>query len=204
MVFRSSLCYSPNRQHTSQQNERNCQHADSRLDSESRNSNYSSGQPTEQNYSSPSADRSLLESSEQPRKGGVPVQFGPKHSPVPGPHSPKISSPQLSAQEVVAPALSPRREVLDNPIRGQVQAPVTSASTATDSLGVHGPRITSLPPGVTSGVAGPVVLNDGVPMIQKHGEVEGEVRASMNPPIKPSLGKGLLPYNITPPRPLVI
>ncbi|XP_011494922.1 PREDICTED: LIM domain-containing protein jub isoform X2 [Ceratosolen solmsi marchali] len=196
-LSRNTHCYSPNC--ISQQNERNCQHTDPRLDSESRNSNYSSNQPTEPNYSSPSGDRNLLESNEQPRKPAS-IQFTPKHSPVAGPHSPKICPPPIPSQDVSV--ISPRRETLDNPIRGQVQAPVTSASTASDSLGIHGPRITSLPPGVTSGVAGPVILSDGVPMIQKHEELETEMRTLINPPIKPSLGKGLLPYNITPPRPL--
>lgn len=92
-------------------------------------------------------------------------------------------------------------------MRGQVQAAVTSAVTtggaeAPSASGIQGPRITSLPPGVTSGVAGPVVLNDGVPMLQKYVELDSDLR--VNAPIKPTHGKGLLPYNVTPPRPSVI
>ena len=88
-------------------------------------------------------------------------------------------------------------------MRGQVQPAVTSASTGNEALTVHGPRITSLPPGVTSGVAGPVTLSDGVPLLQKPVELEPENRPT-NPPIKPTIGKGLLPYNVTPPRPSVL
>lgn len=99
---------------------------------------------------------------------------------------------------------SPRREVV-NSMRGLVQAAVSSAATAggTQDLGVRGPRITSLPPGVTSGVAGPVVLNDGVPVLQKRIELDSDSKPMITPPIKPAIGKGLLPYNVTPPRPSV-
>ncbi|XP_011298030.1 LIM domain-containing protein jub [Fopius arisanus] len=85
-----------------------------------------------------------------------------------------------------------------SPVRGQVQAAVTSAATiCSDDLSRNAPRITSLPPGVTSGVAGPVFLNAGVPVLQKPIEIEEKRTASP----KPVAGKGLLPYNVTPPRP---
>lgn len=85
-----------------------------------------------------------------------------------------------------------------SPVRGQVQAAVTSAATiSSDDFSSNAPRITSLPPGVTSGVAGPVFLNAGVPVLQK--SIEFEERRTASP--KPVAGKGLLPYNVTPPRP---
>ncbi|XP_044005588.1 LIM domain-containing protein jub [Aphidius gifuensis] len=96
-----------------------------------------------------------------------------------------------------------------NSVRGQVQTAVSSASTISpDDLTSNAPRITSLPPGVTSGVAGPVVLaKPGVPLLQKnididdkHIDDDNKIRTS-SPGGKTVTGKGLLPYNVTPPRP---
>ncbi|KAK0094703.1 hypothetical protein PV326_010241 [Microctonus aethiopoides] len=89
-----------------------------------------------------------------------------------------------------------------SPVRGQVQAAVTSASTiVADDLTCNAPRITSLPPGVTSGVAGPVFLNAGVPVLQKPIELNDSIKNTVSPPAKSIQSKGLLPYNVTPPRP---
>lgn len=88
-----------------------------------------------------------------------------------------------------------------SPLRGQVQAAVSSAATISgDDLSCSVPRITSLPPGVTSGVAGPVFLNAGVPVLQKALPLElADPKPATGP--KAIAAKGLLPYNVTPPRP---
>ncbi|XP_034943394.1 LIM domain-containing protein jub [Chelonus insularis] len=91
-----------------------------------------------------------------------------------------------------------------SPVRGQVQAAVSSAAMTGDdqSLSLTTPKITSLPPGVTSGVAGPVYLNAGVPVLQKPQlELNDDIKRTVSPTAKPIAGKGLLPYNVTPPRP---
>ncbi|XP_008202623.1 LIM domain-containing protein jub isoform X2 [Nasonia vitripennis] len=210
-LSRNAHCYSPSR--ISQQNDRNCQpqHSENHPEPEPRVSNhYASVHPNERSYSSsPSGERNLSHDSantEQIRKAPAP-QYASNYPQPAAPQSPKISYPQTAqisnSQEAVL--YSPKREAnSENPMRGQVQPAVTSAATSggpevPSTSGIQGPRITSLPPGVTSGVAGPVVLNDGVPMLQKHVELDSEPR--VNPPIKPTLGKGLLPYNVTPPRP---
>lgn len=121
-----------------------------------------------------------------------------------------VSSPKTSPTHHVLVASGLESTVssgapLENPLRGQVHAAVTSAATASgNDLGIHRPRITSLPPGVTSGVAGPVFLNAGVPILQRSTEPEVEYTSDLSPPIKSVSGKGLLPYNVTPPKPSVI
>lgn len=118
-----------------------------------------------------------------------------------------VSSPKTSPTHHVLVASGLESTVssgapLENPLRGQVHAAVTSAATASgNDLGIHRPRITSLPPGVTSGVAGPVFLNAGVPILQRSTEPEVEYTSDLSPPIKSVSGKGLLPYNVTPPKP---
>ncbi|XP_014236250.1 LIM domain-containing protein jub isoform X1 [Trichogramma pretiosum] len=86
----------------------------------------------------------------------------------------RVSYPRIASQEVVS--------------RVQ-QTPRTSDDTLS-----YGPRITSLPPGVTSGIAGPVTMSDGVPQIKKHFDLDS---TPSNPPAKPIMGKGLLPFNVT-------
>lgn len=98
---------------------------------------------------------------------------------------------------------------IGSPVRGQVQAAVSSALTISpDDLSSNAPRITSLPPGVTSGVAGPVILTKpGVPLLQKNFDIDDKGNDDNNkirtasPGSKTVTGKGLLPYNVTPPRP---
>lgn len=115
-----------------------------------------------------------------------------------------VSSPKTSPTHPILVASSAGAS-MEKPLRGQVHAPVTSAATASgNDFEIHRPRITSLPPGVTSGVAGPVFLNAGVPVIQRSTELEVEYSENISPPIKSLSGKGLLPYNVTPPRPSVI
>ncbi|XP_043467272.1 Wilms tumor protein 1-interacting protein homolog [Leptopilina heterotoma] len=111
------------------------------------------------------------------------------------------SSPKTSPTHPILVASS-AGAAMEKPLRGQVHAPVTSAATASgNDFEIHRPRITSLPPGVTSGVAGPVFLNAGVPVIQRSTELDVEYSDNISPPIKSLSGKGLLPYNVTPPRP---
>ncbi|XP_014212748.1 LIM domain-containing protein jub isoform X2 [Copidosoma floridanum] len=89
--------------------------------------------------------------------------------------------------------ISPKRD-REHPLRGQVQPAVSS--TISDP---------SLPPGVTSGVAGPVVLGDtgGLLPVSMHRKIETSMDSRMNVamPAKPTIGKSLLPVNVTPPRP---
>lgn len=92
--------------------------------------------------------------------------------------------------------------------QGQVQAPVTSAATIVADE-IRGPRITSLPPGVTSGVAGPVYLSAGVPNLQRSKEPKpvphlAESTRHVSPPAKMNVGKSLLPFSIVPPKQTVI
>ena len=154
----------------------------------------------------------VMEGSESPVTRNSPL-FSPNRGDAPRqnmPHnggarnSPKTSpTNQISTETGLVSTIS-SAVPMGNPLRGQVHAPVTSAATSSgEELGIHGPRITSLPPGVTSGVAGPVFLNAGVPMLQRATVPEPELRSSVSPPIKPVPGKGLLPYNVTPPRPSV-
>ena len=137
-----------------------------------------------------------------PTRGDAPRQNmphngGARSSPKPSPTHPIL--PEMGLVSSISSAAP-----MGNPLRGQVHAPVMSAATASgDELGIHGPRITSLPPGVTSGVAGPVFLNAGVPVLQKAMEPKPELQSSVSPAMKHVPGKGLLPYNVTPPRPSV-
>ncbi|KAJ8687287.1 hypothetical protein QAD02_023081 [Eretmocerus hayati] len=179
-INRNAHNYSPNR--SNQQSEGNGPPVKTQSDSEPRHpSHYVSN---ESSYSSSSANERIshLEASEQSRK--MP-QYAMSYS---SQANSKISLPLTSH--------STSQEVgLTSPRQGQVQPAVSSADCS------PGPRITSLPPGVTSGVAGPVVLSDGVPVLKRQVQLEPESRIPINPPIKPAPGKGLLPYNVTPPRP---
>ncbi|XP_008544681.1 Wilms tumor protein 1-interacting protein homolog [Microplitis demolitor] len=142
------------------------------------------------------------------------VSSGPglKHpsSPVHPPPSPK--GLQASHQPVSLPPSAPvtsrpAAHYPPSPVRGQVQPPVTSATVPIDDLASAVPRITSLPPGVTSGVAGPVFLNAGVPVLQKPPAelntpaIDKRPVPSPSPTTKTIQGKGLLPYSVTPARP---
>ena len=57
----------------------------------------------------------------------------------------------------------------------------------------------NLPPGVTRGTAGPATLSSDV-IQQKNIEQESNAMQPVEPRIKSSTGKTLLPFNITPPR----
>lgn len=131
------------------------------------------------------------------------LRASPKASPTTHPQI--HSSEPLTQNSVGQSRFNSQTEVVPpSPVRGQVQPAVTSASQPVkDETALHRPRITSLPPGVTSGVAGPVYLSGGVPQLQKTTDVRPETPKSITPPIKPAPGKGLLPYNVTPPRPSV-
>ncbi|KAL6263370.1 hypothetical protein P5V15_006161 [Pogonomyrmex californicus] len=212
---RNSPCYSPNR--AMPQNDRNYHHQENRPDFPARNSPvYSSNRSTEhlrlgtlqqndRNYISDVSDlsssrnSSLYSSNRSDSARAIiannnAVKESPKTSPTHG------QMPDIASQNIIN---SPRHGMppstnnsIASPIRGQVQAPVNSASTTTSEIDAHaGPRITSLPPGVTSGVAGPVLLNAGVPVLQRP-DSEAEEKKSVSPPIKPAPGKGLLPYNV--------
>ncbi|XP_046414445.1 LIM domain-containing protein jub [Neodiprion fabricii] len=131
-----------------------------------------------------------------------------RSSPKASPTHPQIS-PMEPASQMMSNALGNARFALPpesiplSPVRGQVQPAVTSASqSVNDDTAIHKPRIMSLPPGVTSGVAGPVYLSGGVPQLQKGADTRPETPMSVTPPIKLAPGKGLLPYSVTPPRPL--
>ncbi|XP_076762346.1 LIM domain-containing protein jub isoform X2 [Xylocopa sonorina] len=220
---RNSPCYSPSR--VLPLSERNYHHQESRPEFPARNSPiYCSNRSSEHlRLSNLQNDRSFIQDAPDLSETSKP---SPIYSPSRGDSSrivannnivrgsPKTSpthnqvSPDIVAQNVIN---SPSRHVspasanhtIGSPLRGQVQTPVTTGmhtAAETDS-NIHGPRITSLPPGVTSGVAGPVFLNAGVPVLQRPTEHEPEERKSVSPPIKPTSGKGLLPYNVIPPRP---
>ncbi|CAG5101598.1 Similar to jub: LIM domain-containing protein jub (Drosophila melanogaster) [Cotesia congregata] len=130
-------------------------------------------------------------------------------SPVHPPPSPK-GHPALQQPVSLPPSAPvtsrPAAQYPPSPVRGQVQPPVNSATVPVDDLAPV-PRITSLPPGVTSGVAGPVFLNAGVPVLQKPpAELNAPVIdkrpvPSPSPTTKTIQGKGLLPYSVTPARP---
>jgi len=210
---RNSPCYSPNR--TISQSERNYHHQENRSDFPARNSPvYSSNRSTEhlrlgtlqndRNYIPDVSDPAVIRSSPlySPNRSDsiraiIANNNVARDSPKTSPTHAQIQSDIVSQNIANSPrhGLPSSSSFTGSPIRGQVQAPVTSASTATNEIDINtGPRITSLPPGVTSGVAGPVLLNAGVPILQKSSDPEREGRKSISPPIKP--GKGLLPYNV--------
>ncbi|XP_003400024.2 LIM domain-containing protein jub [Bombus terrestris] len=219
---RNSPCYSPSRMLPP--NERNYHHQETRSEFPVRNSPiYSSNRSSEHlRLSNLQNDRSFVQDSTDPSDTS-------KQSPMYSPSrsdssrtvannnstrgSPKVSPThnQVSSDTVAQNVINSPRHVspssanntIGSPLRGQVQTPVTTGAPniAESDSNVHGPRITSLPPGVTSGVAGPVFLNAGVPVLQRPPEPELEERKSVSPPIKPTSGKGLLPYNVIPPRP---
>ncbi|XP_077271334.1 LIM domain-containing protein jub [Temnothorax americanus] len=209
---RNPPCYSPNR--AMPQNDRNYHHQEN---FPARNSPvYSSNRSTEhlrlgtlqqsdRNYMSdvsdlPSTRNSSLYSPSRsdPARAIIAnnnaVRESPKTSPTHGPMPLDIASQNIINSPRRGLSLSSTNS-MGSPIRGQVQAPVNSASTSEIDTNA-GPRITSLPPGVTSGVAGPVLLNAGVPVLQRSSDPEAEERKSVSPPIKPAPGKGLLPYNV--------
>ncbi|XP_014473726.1 PREDICTED: LIM domain-containing protein jub isoform X2 [Dinoponera quadriceps] len=217
---RNSPCYSPNR--GMPQNERNY-HQENRADFPTRNSPvYSSNrsaehlrlgiQQNDRNYvpdvSDPPATRSsplYSPSRSDPTRAIIGNNNTTRGSPKTSPTHSQITSDINSQSIINSPRhgpLSLSNNTIGSPVRGQVQAPVTSAATTTSEADTNiGPRITSLPPGVTSGVAGPVFLNAGVPVLQRPSDPEAEEIKSVSPPIKPASGKGLLPYNVIPPRP---
>ncbi|XP_024888192.1 LIM domain-containing protein jub [Temnothorax curvispinosus] len=209
---RNPPCYSPNR--AMPQNDRNYHHQEN---FPARNSPvYSSNRSTEhlrlgtlqqsdRNYMSDVSDlpstrnTSLYSPSRSDPVRAIiannnAVRESPKTSPTHGPMPLDIASQNIINSPRRGLSLSSTNS-MGSPIRGQVQAPVNSASTSEIDLNA-GPRITSLPPGVTSGVAGPVLLNAGVPVLQRSSDPEAEERKSVSPPIKPAPGKGLLPYNV--------
>ncbi|XP_033333488.1 LIM domain-containing protein jub isoform X1 [Megalopta genalis] len=219
---RNSPCYSPPK--VLPPLERSYYHQEPRSEFPARNSPiYSSNRSTEHlRLSNLQNDRNFIQDVPDPSDTKSPVyttnraeasriiannhiaRGSPKVSPT---HN-QVSSDTVTHNMINSPrhvSSSSANNVMGSPLRGQVQAPVTSATTTTTEpdLNVHGPRITSLPPGVTSGVAGPVFLNAGVPVLQRPSEPELEERKSVSPPIKPTAGKGLLPYNVIPPRPSV-
>ncbi|CAL7950450.1 unnamed protein product [Xylocopa violacea] len=220
---RNSPCYSPSR--VLPPTERNYHHQESRPEFPARNSPiYSSNRSSEHlRLSNLQNDRSFIQDAPEPSETSKPspiyspsrgdssrivasnniVRGSPKTSPT---HN-QVSSDTVAQNVINSPSrhVSPAstNHTIGSPLRGQVQTPVTTGmhTTAESDSNVHGPRITSLPPGVTSGVAGPVFLNAGVPVLQRPSEHEPEERKSVSPPMKPTSGKGLLPYNVIPPRP---
>ncbi|CAL1685744.1 unnamed protein product [Lasius platythorax] len=210
-------CYSPNR--TMPQNERNYHHQENRPDFPARNSPvYSSNRSTEhlrlgtlqqndRNYVSDVSDLPATKSSplyspnrSDPTRAIIANNNAIRESPKTSPTHGQMSSDITSQSVINSPrhGLHPSFNSSIRPVRGQVQAPVTSASTVAGGIDINiGRRIKpSLPPGVTSGVAGPVLLNAGVPVLQRPSNSEAEERKSVSPPIKPASGKGLLPYNV--------
>lgn len=210
-VCRNSPCYSPNR--AMPQNDRNYHHQEN---FPARNSPvYSSNRSTDhlrlgtlqqndRNYMSdvsdlpPTRNSSLYSPSRNDPTRAIiannnAVKESPKTSPTHGQMPLDIVSQNIVNSPRHGLSLSSNNSI-GSPIRGQVQAPVNSASTNEIDANT-GPRIISLPPGVTSGVAGPVLLNAGVPVLQRS-DPEAEERKSVSPPIKPAPGKGLLPYNV--------
>lgn len=208
-VCRNSPCYSPNR--AMPQNDRNYHHQEN---FPARNSPvYSSNRSTEhlrlgtlqqndRNYMSDVSDLPVRSSTlyspsrSDPTRAIIANNNAVKESPKSPTHGQMPLD--IASQNIInSPrhGLSLSNNSIGSPIRGQVQAPVNSASTNEIDANT-GPRITSLPPGVTSGVAGPVLLNAGVPVLQRPSDPEAEERKSVSPPIKPAPGKGLLPYNV--------
>ncbi|XP_066588836.1 LIM domain-containing protein jub [Prorops nasuta] len=219
---RNSMCYSPNR--TLPSNDNRNYHQESRSDFPPRNSPvYSSNRSSEnlrlnalqndRNFTPDSSDLpgAINTNLFSPGRVDPPriinlsnngVRSSVKTSPTQGHMPSDISAQNLSHSPRHIP-LSSSSNSLGSPVKGLVQAPVTSAlaTTSESEPGVHRPRITSLPPGVTSGVAGPVFLSaGGVPVLQRSSVSELEERRSVSPPSKPTTGKGLLPYNVIPPR----
>lgn len=217
---RNSPCYSPSR--VLPPNERNYHHQEPRSEFPARNSPiYSSNRSSEHlRLSNLQNDRNFIQDAPDPSDTSKPspiysssrsdssriiannVRGSPKVSPT---HN-QVSSDTIAQNVINSPrhvSPSSANNTIGSPLRGQIQTPVTTGTPiATESEpNVHGPRITSLPPGVTSGVAGPVFLNAGVPILQRPSEPEPEERKSVSPPMKPTSGKGLLPYNVIPPRP---
>ncbi|XP_012256719.2 LIM domain-containing protein jub [Athalia rosae] len=152
---------------------------------------------------SPSYSSTRSNRSDNHLRTGGQTGGSPKASPTRSHVNPVETAVQTIPNSVGHPRFNaPPDSVLASPVRGQVQPAVTSASQSLkDESTIHRPRITSLPPGVTSGVAGPVYLSGGVPQLQKAPEIRAETPKSVTPPVKPAPGKGLLPYNVTPPRP---
>ncbi|XP_003494607.1 LIM domain-containing protein jub [Bombus impatiens] len=219
---RNSPCYSPSRMLPS--NERNYHHQEPRSEFPVRNSPiYSSNRSSEHlRLSNLQNDRSFVQDTTDPSDTSKPSpMYSPSRSdssrtvannnstrgsPKVSPTHNQVSSDTVAQNVVNSPrhvSPSSASNIIGSPLRGQVQTPVTTGAPniAESDPNVHGPRITSLPPGVTSGVAGPVFLNAGVPVLQRPPEPELEERKSVSPPIKPTSGKGLLPYNVIPPRP---
>ncbi|XP_033205978.2 LIM domain-containing protein jub [Bombus vancouverensis nearcticus] len=219
---RNSPCYSPSRMLPS--NERNYHHQEPRSEFPVRNSPiYSSNRSSEHlRLSNLQNDRSFVQDTTDPSDTSKPSpMYSPSRSdssrtvannnsargsPKVSPTHNQVSSDTVAQNVVNSPrhvSPSSASNIIGSPLRGQVQTPVTTGAPtiAESDSNVHGPRITSLPPGVTSGVAGPVFLNAGVPVLQRPPEPELEERKSVSPPIKPTSGKGLLPYNVIPPRP---
>lgn len=162
--------------------------------------------PGRNNSPSYLSGRSNRSDQNQLRAQSQDVRGSPKASPTRAQISPAETIAQMIPNSVGHARMYnlPPESVPPSPVRGQVQPAVTSASQSIkDETAFHRPRITSLPPGVTSGVAGPVYLSGGVPQLQKAADVKPETPKSVTPPIKPAPGKGLLPYNVTPPRPSV-
>lgn len=219
IACRNSQCYSPNRV---SQNDRNY-HQENRSDFPTRNSPvYSSNrsaehlrlstlQQNDRNYMSDASDTAAMRSSSlyspsrsDPTKTIIAnnnmIRKSPKTSPIHSQASSDVTPQGLTNSPRHGPPLL-FSSTVGNSVRGQVQAPVTSASTTVGEADTNvGPRITSLPPGVTSGVAGPVFLSAGVPVLQRSSDLDTEKKKTVNPPIKPVPGKGLLPYNVIPPR----
>lgn len=218
-VCRNSLCYSPNR--AVPQNERSYHHQENRSDLSARNSSiYSSNRSTDHLRLSTlqSNDKSYMTDVTDPLAtrnsplysptrsdptrslivNNNVARGSPKTSPTHGQMPSEIATQNINNLPRHGASSSPNS--IRSPIRGQVQAPVTSASTipSESDIGNHGPRITSLPPGVTSGVAGPVFLNAGVPVLQMPPEIQSGEKKSVNSPSKS--GKGLFPYNVIPRR----
>ncbi|XP_060823888.1 LIM domain-containing protein jub [Bombus pascuorum] len=219
---RNSPCYSPSRMLPP--NERNYHHQEPRSEFPVRNSPiYSSNRSSEHlRLSNLQNDRSFVQDATDPSDTSKPSpMYSPSRSdssrtvvnnnsargsPKVSPTHNQVSSDTVAQNVINSPrhvSPSSANNIIGSPLRGQVQTPVTTGAPtiAESDPNVHGPRITSLPPGVTSGVAGPVFLNAGVPVLQRPPEPELEERKSVSPPIKPTSGKGLLPYNVIPPRP---
>ena len=217
---RNSPCYSPNR--VLPPNERSYHHQEPRSEFSARNSPiYSSNRSSEHlRLTNLQSDRSFVQNVPESSETKTTPMYSPSRSDcsrIVNNNNGVRGSTKISPIHNQAPSDIITQNVMKSPrhmspsssnnvvgsfISGQVQPPVTTATaTITESdTNVHGPRITSLPPGVTSGVAGPVFLNAGVPVLQRPAEPEPEERKSVSPPVKPASGKGLLPYNVIPPK----
>ncbi|XP_029049219.2 LIM domain-containing protein jub [Osmia bicornis bicornis] len=213
-------CYSPNR--VLPPNERSYHHQEPRSEFSARNSPiYSSNRSSEHlRLTNLQSDRSFVQNVPESSETKTTPMYSPSRSDcsrIVNNNNGVRGSTKISPIHNQAPSDIITQNVMKSPrhmspsssnnvvgsfISGQVQPPVTTATaTITESdTNVHGPRITSLPPGVTSGVAGPVFLNAGVPVLQRPAEPEPEERKSVSPPVKPASGKGLLPYNVIPPK----